>query len=117
MEVFRQCLRNYGHGCLSAFLPQVTSGSGGTPVSTTSSSVAASYQSLIGGVGTSMNLLQNLMREESSVKLTSDQQYFTCCLLATADWCAETTMQLQEKLKQRLQVNFFFDIIEITLEN
>lgn len=59
-----------------------------------------------------MSLLQNLMREETSVRLTADQQYFTCCLLATADWCAETTMQLQEKMKQRLQVIFLYLLLE-----
>ncbi|KAH7731207.1 Vps53-likeN-terminal family protein [Aphelenchoides avenae] len=82
LEVFRQCLRGYGHGCLTAFLPQVTSG----------------YQGTI----TTASLLQNLIREETTVRLTPDQQFFTCCLLATADWCAETTLQLQEKLKQRV---------------
>uniref|UniRef100_A0A914DRA7 Vacuolar protein sorting-associated protein 53 homolog n=1 Tax=Acrobeloides nanus TaxID=290746 RepID=A0A914DRA7_9BILA len=82
VEVFRQCLRGYGHGCLTAFLPQVSSGYQGT-ISTAS-------------------LLQNLMREDTTIRLTPDQQFFTCCLLATADWCAETTMQLQEKLKQRV---------------
>ena len=43
-------------------------------------------------------------RDETAIRLTVDQQFFTCCILATADWCAETTMQLQEKLKQRVQV-------------
>ncbi|KAI1717145.1 vacuolar protein sorting-associated protein 53 like protein [Ditylenchus destructor] len=101
VEVFRQCLRNYGHGCLSAFLPQVSS---------TSSSYAQ------GLIGTS-SLLQNLMREETSIRLTAEQQFFTCCLLATADWCAETTMQLQDKLKQRMaeidlnqEVELFYSI-------
>uniref|UniRef100_A0A7E4W585 Vacuolar protein sorting-associated protein 53 homolog n=1 Tax=Panagrellus redivivus TaxID=6233 RepID=A0A7E4W585_PANRE len=80
VKVFRQCLRGYAHGCLTAFLPQVSVQTG---MSTAS-------------------LLQNLIREETIVRLTPDQQFFTCCLLATADWCAETTVQLQEKLKQKV---------------
>ena len=73
-------MRGYAHGCLTAFLPQVT-----TQNSLTTSSI-----------------LQNLIGEETIVRLTPDQQFFTCCLLATADWCAETTLQLQEKLKQKI---------------
>uniref|UniRef100_A0A1I7X864 Vacuolar protein sorting-associated protein 53 homolog n=1 Tax=Heterorhabditis bacteriophora TaxID=37862 RepID=A0A1I7X864_HETBA len=38
----------------------------------------------------------------NKIRLTADQQFFTCCILATADWCAETTLQMQEKLSQRL---------------
>uniref|UniRef100_A0A8R1TZN8 Vacuolar protein sorting-associated protein 53 homolog n=1 Tax=Onchocerca volvulus TaxID=6282 RepID=A0A8R1TZN8_ONCVO len=80
VEVLRNCLRGYAHGCLTAFLPSLSS----TQFSSTS-------------------ILQTLMRDETAVRLTVDQQFFTCCILATADWCAETTLQLQEKLKQRVQ--------------
>ncbi|EPB80307.1 Vps53-like protein [Ancylostoma ceylanicum] len=79
--VVRVCLRNYAHGCLTAFLP--------TAHGQQSSSSTAN--------------LFNLIREDTSVlRLTPDQQFLTCCILATADWCAETTLQLQEKLAQRL---------------
>ncbi|VDK73148.1 unnamed protein product [Litomosoides sigmodontis] len=80
LEVIRNCLRGYAHGCLTAFLPSLST----TQFSSTS-------------------ILQTLMRDETTVRLTIDQQFFTCCVLATADWCAETTLQLQEKLKQRVQ--------------
>uniref|UniRef100_F1KX74 Vacuolar protein sorting-associated protein 53 homolog n=4 Tax=Ascaris TaxID=6251 RepID=F1KX74_ASCSU len=80
VDVLRGCLRGYAHGCLTAFLPSLSS---------TQSSSAS--------------ILQTLMRDETAVRLTTDQQFFTCCILATADWCAETTLQLQEKLKQRVQ--------------
>ncbi|VDN32150.1 unnamed protein product [Gongylonema pulchrum] len=51
----------------------------------------------------SLCFLANYSRDETAVRLTVDQQFFTCCILATADWCAETTLQLQDKLKQRVQ--------------
>uniref|UniRef100_A0A915MLE9 Vacuolar protein sorting-associated protein 53 homolog n=1 Tax=Meloidogyne javanica TaxID=6303 RepID=A0A915MLE9_MELJA len=90
IEIFRQCLRQYAHGCLSAFLPQT--------FSQTSSTLSG-----VGLIGTS-SILQNLIRDETSpsARLTQDQIYFTCCILATADWSAETTVQLQEKLKQKI---------------
>uniref|UniRef100_A0A1I7VT28 Vacuolar protein sorting-associated protein 53 homolog n=1 Tax=Loa loa TaxID=7209 RepID=A0A1I7VT28_LOALO len=50
-----------------------------------------------------VEVLRNCLRGYAHVRLTIDQQFFTCCVLATADWCAETTLQLQEKLKQRMQ--------------
>lgn len=95
--VFCHCLRNYGHGCLSAFFPQTSS--------------TSQYQGLMG----TSSLLQNLMREETTIRLTLDLQFFTCCLLTTADWCAETTLQLQEKLRQQIPVVFcfYFIIFEI----
>ncbi|PAV59529.1 hypothetical protein WR25_16331 [Diploscapter pachys] len=77
--VVRMCLREYAAGCLTAFLP---------------SSFRHSSNS---------TTLFNLMREESTqTRLTLDEQFLTCCILATADWCAETTLQLQEKLAQRI---------------
>lgn len=79
VDVLRGCLRGYAHGCLTAFLPSLSTASSST------------------------SLLQTLLRDETAVHLTIDQQFFTCCILATADWCAETTLQLQEKLKQRVQ--------------
>uniref|UniRef100_A0A915PFA0 Vacuolar protein sorting-associated protein 53 homolog n=1 Tax=Setaria digitata TaxID=48799 RepID=A0A915PFA0_9BILA len=80
VEILRSCLRGYAHGCLTAFLP---------------SSASTQFSS--------SSILQTLMRDETAIRLTVDQQFFTCCILATADWCAETTLQLQEKLKQRVQ--------------
>ncbi|CAI4232374.1 unnamed protein product [Auanema sp. JU1783] len=81
VNVVRGCLRGYAHSCLTSFLP--------TSLGQSSGSSAAN--------------LFNLVREESThIRLTIDQQFLTCCILATADWCAETTLQLQEKLGQRL---------------
>ncbi|CAD6184986.1 unnamed protein product [Caenorhabditis auriculariae] len=78
--VLRVCLRGYAQTCLTAFLPTV----GGASAQQTST-------------------LFSLIREEAThVPLTADQQFLTCCILATADWCAETSLQLQEKLAQRV---------------
>ncbi|GMT18985.1 hypothetical protein PFISCL1PPCAC_10282 [Pristionchus fissidentatus] len=89
IAVIRQCLRNYAHGCLTAFLPSTTVNSGGTGGS--GSATAAS------------SLFQSFIRDDSApVRLTPNQQFFTCCVLSTADWCAETSAQLHDKLAQRL---------------
>ncbi|CAJ0942568.1 unnamed protein product, partial [Mesorhabditis belari] len=81
VTLLRSCLRGFAHSCLTAFLPQQSSGS---------------------SIATTVNLF-NLIRDDTiPIRLTPDQQFLTCCILATADWCAETTIQLQEKLVQRL---------------
>jgi hypothetical protein len=37
----------------------------------------------------------------TAVRLSADDQFITCSLLATADWCADTTGQLHAKLKEK----------------
>ncbi|VDM53282.1 unnamed protein product [Angiostrongylus costaricensis] len=76
--VVRLCLRNYAYSCLTAFLPTAH------------------------GQQSSANLFSLIREDTTSLRLTGDQQFTTCCILATADWCAETTLQLQEKLALRL---------------
>uniref|UniRef100_A0A0K0DH01 Vacuolar protein sorting-associated protein 53 homolog n=1 Tax=Angiostrongylus cantonensis TaxID=6313 RepID=A0A0K0DH01_ANGCA len=76
--VVRSCLRNYAYSCLTAFLPTAH------------------------GQQSSANLFSLIREDTTSLRLTGDQQFTTCCILATADWCAETTLQLQEKLALRL---------------
>ena len=66
---------------MTAFLPKITSS---------------------GAQGT-VGLFQTLLKEGGEIpRLTRDDQFLTCCILATADWCAETTQQLQEKLRERV---------------
>uniref|UniRef100_A0A8R1DJP6 Vacuolar protein sorting-associated protein 53 homolog n=2 Tax=Caenorhabditis japonica TaxID=281687 RepID=A0A8R1DJP6_CAEJA len=77
--VLRVCLRAYATSCLIAFLPTLGSQQSGTA-----------------------NLFSLIREEVAYPRLTPDQQFLVCCILATADWCAETTIQLQEKLSQRI---------------
>uniref|UniRef100_A0A914WH53 Vacuolar protein sorting-associated protein 53 homolog n=1 Tax=Plectus sambesii TaxID=2011161 RepID=A0A914WH53_9BILA len=78
--VFKKCLRGYAHGCLTAFLPKLS---------------GSSVQGTAG-------LLQSLLKEGEVPRLNKDEQFLTCCILATADWCAETTQQLQDKLREKV---------------
>eukprot|EP00080_Pristionchus_pacificus_P005924 PDM65944.1 vps-53 [Pristionchus pacificus] len=87
ISVVRTCLRNFAVGCLTAFLPSTNANTGNANASGATASA----------------LFQSFIRDDSApVRLTPTQQFFTCCVLATADWCAETTAQLHEKLAQRL---------------
>ncbi|CAL2036867.1 unnamed protein product [Caenorhabditis brenneri] len=77
--VVRVCLRGYAASCLIAFLPSLGSQQSGAA-----------------------NLFSLIREEIAYPRLTPDQQFLVCCILATADWCAETSIQLQEKLSQRI---------------
>ncbi|UMM24503.1 hypothetical protein L5515_004708 [Caenorhabditis briggsae] len=77
--VVRVCLRGYATSCLIAFLPSLGSQQSGAA-----------------------NLFSLIREEVAYPRLTPDQQFLVCCILATADWCAETSIQLQEKLAQRI---------------
>lgn len=50
-------------------------------------------------------LIQNfssLLKEGETVKFTRDEQKKICCILTTAEYCLETTQQLEEKLKEKV---------------
>lgn len=47
-------------------------------------------------------LIQSLLKEGEVARLTNDEIFLTCCILTTAEFCAETTQQLQEKLKEKV---------------
>ncbi|KAK0416221.1 hypothetical protein QR680_012354 [Steinernema hermaphroditum] len=100
IEPFRKCLRGYAHGCLTAFIPQTAVTSSLSALTGVSSSFSTSINA-----SAAAGILQNFLRDDGSAataRLTPDQTFFTCCILATADWCAETALQLQTKLRERI---------------
>eukprot|EP00041_Stephanoeca_diplocostata_P000373 m.14441 g.14441 ORF g.14441 m.14441 type:complete len:903 (-) comp10450_c0_seq1:269-2977(-) len=46
--------------------------------------------------------LATVILKDGDVKLTPEEQYVTCCLLNTAEYCLETTSQLESKLKEKV---------------
>lgn len=48
------------------------------------------------------SLIQSILKEGETVKLTEDEQCRTCSILCTAEYCLETTQQLEEKLKEKV---------------
>ncbi|ODN04977.1 Vacuolar protein sorting-associated protein 53 [Orchesella cincta] len=45
---------------------------------------------------------QSLLKEGEAVRFTSNELYRIACILTTAEYCVETTQQLEEKLKEKL---------------
>uniref|UniRef100_A0A0N4Z299 T-complex protein 1 subunit epsilon n=1 Tax=Parastrongyloides trichosuri TaxID=131310 RepID=A0A0N4Z299_PARTI len=92
VDIFKNCLQKYANDCIVAFLPKDNS-----------------WNSL----SATASLFPHFVRDDSSQRLNNDQQFFICCLLATSDWCAETTLQLQDKLKQRIESIDFTNEVEL----
>lgn len=57
-------------------------------------------------------LIENL--PQSTSKLTVEDQYTACCVLNTAEYCLETTRQLEEKLKVKVSPDSA-DKVEISI--
>lgn len=46
--------------------------------------------------------LASILKDSGEVKFNKDEQSLTCCILCTADYSLETTQQLEEKLKEKV---------------
>lgn len=46
--------------------------------------------------------LASILNNTGEVKFSKEEQSLTCCILCTADYCLETTQQLEEKLKEKV---------------
>lgn len=53
-------------------------------------------------IASASSLIQSLLKEGDVIKLTEDEQCQTCSILCTAEYCLETTQQLEDKLKEKV---------------
>lgn len=75
---FQKYLREYAHRVLQNSLPK------------------------IGNAPSSANLIQSLLKEGEVTRFTPSEQIKVCCILTTADYCLQTTHQLEGKLKEKV---------------
>ncbi|XP_078535998.1 vacuolar protein sorting-associated protein 53 homolog isoform X1 [Lissotriton helveticus] len=80
--IFQKYLREYAWKILSGNLPKTSSGSGGLTIT---------------------SLLKEKEGSEAA-KFTSDELCLICSILSTAEYCLATTQQLEEKLKEKVDV-------------
>ena len=62
-------------------------------------------QILTANLPKSATLAATMLKDVGSngdIKLTTDEQYTACCILNTAEYCLDTTEQLEGKLKQKI---------------
>ncbi|KFD55364.1 hypothetical protein M514_03704 [Trichuris suis] len=106
-RLFKKYLREYAQRCLANFLPKITSGQ----------------------VTTTAGLIQSFLKEGDAPRLSVEETYRVCCVLVTAEFCAETIHNLQEKLKEKApslakqdvfdftpEQEVFFNLISVTIQ-
>ena len=116
-QIFQKYLRDYANRVLSLSLPKLMSVSGSTysSLSGAATSLIQNFQiqnmlkessqsgsgssGLIAGVGGVGGALANF---ESSKKLNEAEICKICSILCTAEYCLETTQQLEDKLKEKV---------------
>lgn len=121
--IFQKYLREYSHRVLSSSLPKLVSISGSTysSISGAATSLIQNFQiqnmlkentsqtsggnssGLIGGVGGVSGALASF---DSSKKLNEAEICKICSILCTAEYCLETTQQLEDKLKEKVAHSF-----------
>ena len=55
-----------------------------------------------GGLSTATGLIQSILKEGEASKLSEEEQWRVCSILATAEYCMDTTSQLEEKLREKV---------------
>ncbi|ESO97342.1 hypothetical protein LOTGIDRAFT_214182 [Lottia gigantea] len=53
-------------------------------------------------ISSATGLIQSILKEGEITKLTEEEQCRICSILCTAEYCMETTQQLEEKLKEKV---------------
>nr|CAG4649978.1 EOG090X024P [Sida crystallina] len=109
--VFKKYLREYAARLLQANLPRSTTTSA-TAAMTSMSSLTKEFTrelrdlSSVGAAGLIQNF-QSLLKEgdvtNSANRCTKDDIARICTILTTAEYCLETTQQLESKLKEKVQ--------------
>ncbi|KAK2148029.1 hypothetical protein LSH36_520g01045 [Paralvinella palmiformis] len=58
------------------------------------------------GITSATGLIQSILKEGEVNKFTEDEQCRICSILCTAEYCMETTQQLEDKLKEKVDHEF-----------
>lgn len=106
---FQKYLREYAMRLLQNNLPKIETQTLGSSVQ----SITRDLQKM-----STSGLIQNfssLLKEGDLPKFTKEEQTKICCILTTAEYCLETTQQLAEKLKEKIEPSLV-DKIDLTQE-
>lgn len=108
-RTFQKYLREYAFKILMNNLPKIEAQSLGSSVQ----SITRDFQK-ISTAGLISNF-SSLLKEGDMPKLTKDEQIKICCILTTGEYCLETTQQLAEKMKEKIEPNLA-EQIDLTQE-
>jgi len=108
-NLFKKYLRQYMHRVILANLPKI----GGRAANSIQFPVVSQLKDLKDISQATSGLLQNfssLLKEGETVRFSEQDQVLICTFLVTAEYCLDTSQQLQEKLKQKVDPEFTEEI-------
>ncbi|KOX69808.1 Vacuolar protein sorting-associated protein 53 like protein [Melipona quadrifasciata] len=94
-ETFQKYLREYALKILQNNLPKIGGGAG---IATSMSSIRDFRDLSTSGF---IQNFQSFLKEGESTRFNKEEQSRICCILTTAEYCLETTQQLEEKLREK----------------
>ncbi|XP_017892760.1 vacuolar protein sorting-associated protein 53 homolog isoform X1 [Ceratina calcarata] len=95
-ETFQKYLREYALKVLQNNLPKIGGGAG---IATSMSSITRDFRDL--STSGFIQNFQSFLKEGESTRFSKEEQSRICCILTTAEYCLETTQQLEEKLREK----------------
>ncbi|XP_001600124.2 vacuolar protein sorting-associated protein 53 homolog [Nasonia vitripennis] len=109
-ETFQKYLREYAVKILQNNLPKI----GGASIGSSVSSITREFRDLSTS-GFIQNFQSFLKEGESGSRFSKEEQARICCILTTAEYCLETTQQLEEKLRLKTD-KIYADKINLSQE-
>ncbi|XP_033212020.1 vacuolar protein sorting-associated protein 53 homolog isoform X2 [Belonocnema kinseyi] len=109
-ETFQKYLREYALKVLQNNLPKVGGSAG---IGTSMSNITRDFRDL-----STAGLIQNFqsfLKEGENTRFSKEEQSRICCILTTAEYCLETTQQLEEKLREKTD-NSYAEKINLSQE-
>ncbi|KYQ56266.1 Vacuolar protein sorting-associated protein 53 like protein [Trachymyrmex zeteki] len=94
-ETFQKYLREYAVKILQNNLPKVGGSAG---IGTSMSNITRDLRDNLSTSGFIQNF-QSFLKEGETARFSKEEQSRICCILTTAEYCLETTQQLEEKLR------------------
>jgi hypothetical protein len=109
-RTFQKYLREYASKLLANNLPKISK-------SDSLSGSLERFSKQQPTIASASSLIHSLLKEGGSdiVKLTEDEMCQTCAILCTAEYCLETTQQLEEKLREKVDTELV-DKIDLRAE-
>ncbi|XP_014210535.1 vacuolar protein sorting-associated protein 53 homolog [Copidosoma floridanum] len=108
-ETFQKYLREYAMKILQNNLPKI----GGVSIGSSVSSITREFRDL--STSGFIQNFQSFLKEGESSRFNKEEQARICCILTTAEYCLETTQQLEEKLRLKTD-KIYADKINLSQE-
>ncbi|XP_020283021.1 vacuolar protein sorting-associated protein 53 homolog [Pseudomyrmex gracilis] len=109
-ETFQKYLREYALKILQNNLPRF---GGSASIGTSMSNITRDFRDL--STSGFIQNFQSFLKEGETTRFSKEEQSRVCCILTTAEYCLETTQQLEKKLREKTD-NCYSEKINLSQE-